>query len=492
MKHLIFSLITFLFSFFSMFAQQVDWTYRSPGGSGLDQAFCITPCASGGCLFAGRTGPVGINAGDFYISKIDADGSFQWSKTYAGTSMDEARAIRELPDGSIIIAGATVAFGDVTGSTANLHQLILMKLNAAGDTLWTKRYGGPGSDTGDALELTDDGGFIVAGRYTVQSPNNDFYIVRTDANGDTLWTKKYGGPNADFARAIARTADNGFVVAGTTRSFGPNPASGNIWLLRLTAMGDTLWSRAIGTSADEEGYSVAATAEGGYILAGRTGSESSRASDIYIVKTDGNGVVQWAKTYDGGDQDNDGGRAILQTPDGGYALAGYIFSDEGPFGSPLLYLLRTDENGNKLWDLQQGNSNSPNGAKGYALLQNADGTFIVAGENDQGNSGIDMRAYIVKISDPTLGTEDRALSLAATVFPNPFAGSATLLLPAEIKGNVRIEVYSVNGQLCLRNDFTTNPGQVLLPGNIFSPGIYFYSIRTGDAVAYRGKMVVGR
>src|SRR5690606_38220188 len=100
----------------------------------------------------------------------------------------------------------------------------------------------------------------------VVSPNNDFYLVKTDANGDSVWTKTYGGSGSDVARSVQQTEDGGYIVAGTTKSFGNNPALGNIWLLKLDATGDTIWTRTIGGANEEEGYSVKQTADRGYIL----------------------------------------------------------------------------------------------------------------------------------------------------------------------------------------------------------------------------------
>src|SRR5690606_2033429 len=124
-------------------------------------------------------------------------------------------------------------------------------------------------------EIDDEGGIIIAGRLSIQGPNNDFYLVRLNSDGTIDWEKSFGGLGPDIARSICKADGGGYLVAGTTKSFGPEPAGGNIWLCKIDVAGDTIWTKAIGTEQEEEAYSVSPTSDGGYIICGRTGNIAS-------------------------------------------------------------------------------------------------------------------------------------------------------------------------------------------------------------------------
>lgn len=473
----------------NLIAQQADWKYTSggAGAGGVEQFFTISQTADDGYITAGRRGPLGLNAGDFYIVKLSPTGTLDWSKTYAGNYIDEVRAIKQLPDGSYVFTGVTVDYPDTSAGAGNLQDMILVKLDAAGDTVWVKHFGSTGADTGDGLDTTGDGGLLAIGRYTISGNNNDFYLVKTDANGDELWSKTYGGAASDVARSVKHTKDGGYIIAGTTKSFGPSASVGNIWLLKTDAQGDTLWTKVIGGDNEEECYSVTPTADGGYILTGRTGAILGGESDIYVVKTDSAGNTEWSKTY-GSNDGNDLGRDIIQTTDGDYALTGYKVTTQGS-EPPLLYVLQIDAQGDRKWDTLIGNYDSPNGAKGYSIQQTRDGGLIVAGENDLGNGSLDNRAMVLKFSGNVItGIEEQELQLACRVYPNPFTDAITFSFAINLMDN-NLHLFNTNGQLV--KFIPIDKQQVTLQAGELPKGIYFYRItgQTGET-RYSGKIVL--
>ncbi|MBE0433899.1 T9SS type A sorting domain-containing protein, partial [candidate division WOR-3 bacterium] len=153
------------------------------------------------------------------------NGDTLWTRIYTGEEWADGRSVQLTTDGGYIIAGAHASLA--TGA-----DVFLIKTDANGDTLWTRTYGGPWDEYGNYVQQTNDGGFIVAGYAMSSGPTGfDFYIVRTDANGNELWSRTYGGQESDFGYWIEQTSDNGYIVVGQTGSFGAG--NDDIWLLKI-------------------------------------------------------------------------------------------------------------------------------------------------------------------------------------------------------------------------------------------------------------------
>ncbi|MFZ1946798.1 MAG: hypothetical protein WAW06_04570, partial [bacterium] len=189
-----------------------------------------------------------------------------WTRTYGGSANDGFRSVVMTSDGGFLAVGYTYSFGD---DDVNVYAV---KTDADGDLVWQKAYGGPGRDYGfSACELVVGGGYAIAG-YTTSygAGKEDVYVVRLDADGDTVWTRSFGGSARDEARSICDAGDGGLVLAGSTESFGPG--SGDMYVLRLQAAGDTVWTRALGGAASDWAQSVCRTADGSFGVGGITGS----------------------------------------------------------------------------------------------------------------------------------------------------------------------------------------------------------------------------
>lgn len=497
------SLTTGLILIFSnLNAQAVLWEFHSEHVVALNEykAYSITETRDKGYVFAGRSGANGTGNSDFYIGKLSSTGSLLWEKAFGTTLSDELRAVKELPDSSLIALGFTVHYGD--DSDSSYVKNILLRLTPQGDTIWTKRYYFPGNSIGEGMgcgiEPSDDGGFVFTSKVLNGSNGNDFLLVKTDGNGDLLWTKKYGGSGADIPRALIRTSDGGYMVAGTTRSFGVNPAAGNFWLLKTDSNGDTLWTRTIGGAAEEECFSVRQTRDGGYILAGRTGNILSAASDLYIVKTDASGNVEWSKTL-GNPEDNDTGRDIIQTQDGGYVLTGGRAATHGYFllFPVLMYVVKMDSLGNEQWDVELGYDNTPNGAHGLSVLEASDGGIVVAGHDqpDSPHSGTaDIRAFVVKLQQSQTAGEELLQDKRENIllaYPNPFSELTYIHIPEEIKSAATLDVYNKEGKKILSRIIEPGRPFISIHKNELSPGMYFCFISGKDMTgsAYRGKII---
>ena len=212
-----------------------------------------------------------------------------WWRTYGGTLTDQGWSVQQTSDGGYIIAGRTYSFG------AGNSDVYLTKTNTPGDTLWTRTYGGTSEDDGYSVQQTTDSGYIITG-YTASFSAGGVYLIRTNASGDTLWTRTYGGTSEDVGTSVQQTLDGGYIVAGYTLTFG---AGGyDAYLIKTDASGDTMWTRTYGGTGDDQGYSVQQTSDGGYIIAGRTYSFGAGNSDVYLIKTDSLGNVGVAEPSD--------------------------------------------------------------------------------------------------------------------------------------------------------------------------------------------------
>ena len=228
----------------------------------------------------------------------------------------------------IILFGLSIVF---------LHSSIFSQ---SPNVLWTNTFGGSNVDVGKSVQQTSDGGFIVGGwTWSFGAGIRDFYLIKTDEKGDALWTKTYGGTNDDLGYSVQQTSDGGFIFAGDTRSFGVGNV--DIYLIKTDESGNTLWTRTFGGSGDDFSRSVQQTSDGGYIIGGSTRSFGSGGTDIYLIKTDGGGSILWTNTFGGGDLDVS--TSVQQTSDGGYIIIGYTRSFGA--GSHDFYLVKTDANG---------------------------------------------------------------------------------------------------------------------------------------------------
>jgi hypothetical protein len=289
----------------------------------------------GGYVTAGYTLSVGAGTQDFYLLKTDESGNPLWSKTYGGAGKENAYSVEQNRDGSYIILGATETFG-VGGS-----DLYLIKTDVSGNIEWSKTYGGAVYDEGNCVNQTSDGGYIIGGGSTSFGAGGyDFYLLKTDGNGNLSWSKTFGGSGIDDAQSVHQTSDGGYIMTGETESFG----AGNydFYLVRTDGSGNLLWNKTYGGTGIEQAYSGKQTGDGGYFMAGNTNSYGAGAGDFYLIKTDGNGNLSWSKTYGGTDWEVV--FSAQQTKDGGYVIGGASYSFGA--GEYDFYLAKTDENGN--------------------------------------------------------------------------------------------------------------------------------------------------
>lgn len=338
---------------------------KAYGGGSDDSAGPIQQTKDGGYIVAGATSSFGKDGSDFWVLRLDSGGNIEWQKSYGGIGDDRANSIQQTADGGYIVAGASDSFGE--GDT----DFWVLKLDLIGNIVWQKTYGGAGNDDGPLVQQTTDGGYIVGGTtYSFGSGYDDFWLLSLDSEGIIRWEKTYGGNTFDRLSSLRQTLDGGYVAAGTTSSFADGGT--DFWVLKLKADGNAEWQKTYGGAGNDDGPAVQQTYDGGYVLAGTTYSVSAGDGNIMVLKLGPYGNIVWQKTY-GGSKD-DYATIVRETLDSGYIVAGTTYSF-GP-GDGDIWLLKLDANGNIQWESTYDNNGNDNAS---ALQQTLDGGYIVAG-----------------------------------------------------------------------------------------------------------------
>jgi hypothetical protein len=304
---LVFVLLSFCF-IVSVKASSEMWS-QTYGGEGSEKAYSLVESSDGGYALAGYTYPSDAEESDVWLVKTDSNGNMVWNQTYGEGSI---RALVQTSDGGYALAGRANK-----GDWDIYRDFLLVKTDNHGNMEWNRTYGGKDLDHAYSLVQTSDGGFALVGD---TSPNllgspRDIWLVKTDAYGVMEWNRTYGGASYGYAYSLIVTSDGGFALAGCTTSFGAGHE--DFWLVKTDEDGDIMWNQTYGGEKYDCAYALVETSDGGYTIAGYTNSSGGGEEDVWLVKTDSNGNMVWNQTYGEGSI-----RALVQTSDGGYALAG--------------------------------------------------------------------------------------------------------------------------------------------------------------------------
>lgn len=413
------------------------WT-NTYGGRGDDRGYCVQQTSSSGYIIAGNTNSFGLreaDSSDVYLIHTDAGGDTLWTNTYGGAGDDQAMSVQEI-SGGYIITGFSNSFG------SDDYDVYLINTDDNGDTIWTKTYGGAGNDRAYSVQHPAEGGYIICGfSSSFGLGDDDVYLIRTDSNGDTLWTKTYGGTAEDRGYSVQETVDGGYIITGYTTLFGHGDYE--VYLIKTDSSGNALWTKTYGGTSDDRSYSVQELTGGGYIICGYSSSFGSGDYDIYLIKTDSNGNIIWTKTYGGTGDDK--GYSVQETYAGGYIICGY--SNSFGDGDYDVYLITTDTDGRMLTaDTYGGEADD----LGHSVQSTFDGGYIITGyTNSFGVGGDDV--YLIKIEDGGIFSikeqqTSRDVFFTAHSMPNPFKDQTVIKYALPQSGVVRIVIYNILGQ----------------------------------------------
>jgi len=338
-----------------------------------------------------------------YLVKTDANGNSIWEHIYPANAGAGLYEVHQTSDGGyVVVGGISPSMGE--------GYIYLIKTDANGDTIWSRTYGGENLDAGESVQQTLDGGYIITGySYYYEGVNLISYIflMKTDANGDSLWMRTY-----DYiygkGRSVLQNQDGDYIIAGHCWEEGAY--YGDVYLIKTDQDGDTLWTRKHGGAYNDAGRSIQQTYNGGYIITGGSCPMGNQNKDVYLIKTDENGDTLWTRTYGGGEDDN--GYCVDQTTDGGYVITGRTESfSTGTWED--LYLIRTDEVGDTLWTCTFGDSGLGDVDWGYSVQQTTDGGFIVAGRTDSYTPDDSPRMWLIRLDSENIPSiEDLTIQIS--------------------------------------------------------------------------------
>jgi hypothetical protein len=341
--------------------------YKNYGGSNTETAYRVEICEDKGYIAAGYTRSMGSGSASMYLFRTNKYGELIWEKAYGGHGVDRAYAVAVTPGGSFVAVGTT------TSSGQGQEDIYVVKVDKDGNKVWEKTFGGSGSEEGWDIRYTNDGGFIITGSTNSWGAGFfDAFLLKIDADGNEQWRKLYGGGSFDAGFCVRQTSDGGYAVLGQTHSYGPG--DGSFYFFKTDSEGNLLWEQTYGGAATDEGRYFQLTNDGGYILVGKTESKGAGDEDVYAIKVDAEGNLQWEKTY-GGDK-KDTGKSIEPTHDGGYIITSSSRSFN--WQVPWIWIIKTDANGETQWTQRYGDWNHDHG---HHILPTDDGGYIATGHN---------------------------------------------------------------------------------------------------------------
>ena len=454
---------------------------RAYGGSGTDEGFSVQQTSDGGYIIAGYTNSFGAGDHDVYVVKTDAAGETTWTRAVGGASSDEAACVRQTSDGGYVIAGQTLSFG------AGSADVYLIKMNELGETLWTRTYGDTFPNVGMSVLQTADSGYVIAGyTYSSVETRNDALLIRTDRSGNMLWSKTYGDTLYALARSVQQTPDGGYAFTGYKGSRGMG--SRQVFIVKTDADGDTIWTKTYGGPSKDEGNCIDLTHDGGYIVVGYTLSFGAGERDVYVLRTNSVGDTTWTRTF--GSINFEEGYSVAQTDDDGFVVVGYTEYIVPPVTEYMdVYLIKTDANGDTMWTRTFGR-----GDVGYSVQQTADGGYVIAGITSSFGAGGDD-VYLIKTD--SLGTlavveskanPTRALALSLACTPNPATGTTTIHLTpfASRLSPFALRIYDAQGRAVRSFSSLLSPPSSLTwdgkddLGQALPSGAYFVRLDAGS------------
>ncbi len=329
-------LMAFVFPISSSAQYVLDWA-KTLGGKNWDEATCVIETTDRGIVVAGYT--TKDDNREFWIVKLSPDGFELWGKTLQNVDFySEATGIVEMPDESIVVGGTSYP------KTRFDSDMWIIKLDKDGKELWNHSFGGENNQAANAITATSDGGFVLAG-YT-ESTNDlepDFLVMKIDAQGNMVWEELFGGKKGDVANAVVETNDGGIAAAGYTMSKGIGHRV--FWVVKMDATGMWEWDEVYNVSTWESARTMAKTSDNGLVIAGLTKGKGHTNYDLRIIKIDELGYLKWGQTFGGDSWEEATG--ITEAFDKGFVVCGFTKSK---LTREDFWILKLDKEGNKEWD----------------------------------------------------------------------------------------------------------------------------------------------
>ena len=357
----------------------LEWS-QTFGGDNSDIGRSVQQTSDGSYIIIGDTKSYGAGSTDAWLIKTGPDGSKVWNKTFGGNDLDYGRSVQQTSDGGYIIIGDTKSYG------AGDADVWLIKTDANGNKVWDKRFGGGLYEWGWSVQQTADGGYIITG--TVVAIGAEIWLIKIDAYGTQLWYRTFGGNGYEKAiSSVQQTSDGGYIIVSNIQSVRTGT---DVWPIKTDGNGNKMGDRSCGGDGMDYGLSVQQTADGGYIITGETRSYGAGNADVWLIKTYPSGNMEWEQAFGG--EDYDYGRSVQQTSDGGYVIIGETKSYGA--GDADVWVIKTDTGGNEEWTQTFGGDKTDSGR---SVQQTSDGGYIITGETESYGAG-DADIWLLKLS----------------------------------------------------------------------------------------------
>jgi hypothetical protein len=399
------------------FQGNIDWV-KTYGGSQEDFARSVIPTLDGNILVFGNSSSIdgditdkNIEVSDYWLLKLNPEGSIIWSKTYGGSGEDVGQKVIQTSDGGFAIVGYSKSDDIDASNNEGQHDNWILKLDNSGNILWEKSFGYAGHDHSYSVIETNDGGFFMTGFLDITASegegstvrNNrhgigEFWCHKLDANGNIEWRNYFGGTNNDRSFDVVQANDGGFVVTGFSESndFDVSNSHGSYdyWVIKINSVGEMVWEKSLGGTEIDQGRSIIKTNDNAYIIAGNSFSTDGDismnfgSSDFLLVKLSDDGNIIWSKNYGGSQFDF---ATSINSSSDGYLVTGYSQSIDndvkGNFGENDFWILKISEEGNLKWQRNFGGSRLD---LAYDAFETIDGDIIVVGETESNDIEIDL------------------------------------------------------------------------------------------------------
>lgn len=432
--------------------------------SGNQKPYAVVETSSNNILTAGNTNSRGAGSYDGWIIMSDYDGDTLWTKTYGGIESDYLYSAIEASDGNYLLGGFTYSYGAGNGD------YWLIKTNTSSDTLWTKTYGGSDYDYLYSIIETSDGNYLLGGQTaSYGAGNTDYWLVKVDTSGDTIWTKTYGGSSYENMFSVTETSDGKYLLGGYTYSYGAGYT--DYWLVKTDMNGNTLWTKSYGGSGSDYLYSIVEASDGNYLLGGFTDSYGAGSNDYWLIKTNTSGDTLWTKTYGGSDYDRL--ESIVEASDGNYLLGGYSYSYGA--GSGDQWLIKTNTTGDTIWTKTFGTAN-PEYTRD--IIETSLGNIVTAGSSHYNSC---YNVYNVKTSNTAIIEEEQKMKdKKKTVNSGLAAGyDSRIHFTLPYSSHIDLRVLDITGRTVLSKSGNFAAGSHNV--EFTAPnGVYFMTIKTDN------------
>jgi len=459
----ILSLVIAFAIYMSINSQSIQFMNIYGGLTRHDFGLSVDYTSDGGYVLLGHSILPSSDHQALYLIKLDSVGNVQWQQHYGDTADFYGQSVLQTTDGGYVLCGFfdNSQFGQGT-------DIIVFKVNASGQAEWRKHFGGSLNDWGYNIKQTADGGFIVCGSSRSYGGGEiNAILIKINAAGNQEWMNTFGGSQNDGSYSVDITQDGGYILCGYTYSY--SSSLDDVMLIKTDTQGNQEWMQVIGGQGNDRGLSVKTNTTGGYFIAGYTNSFGAGGDNMYFIKTNANGEVETYKTYGGNMTDraysidvNQHNEVFIAGTTNSYGMGGNDF-----------YVVKTDTLGNLIWQNTFGYNNHD---EGFSVVATPDRGAAILGKTIAAN----QCSNILLVKADSAGNASGAFiyeqkNISISLYPNPAYENVFIGLP-ENTHNSEIMIVNLLGQIVFQEQVNGSILSINVSG--YNDGMYFVRIRS--------------